>query len=80
MDDKSKLLELLDSKKNVLLMGAPGTGKSRIMNEVAEAFINGGTRIAQPSHVPRLFRPCGPDTDLPCRAKPLVLRGIGDLL
>lgn len=51
MDDKSKLLELLDSKKNVLLMGAPGTGKSRIMNEVAEAFINGGTRIAQPSHV-----------------------------
>ena len=33
-------------------MGAPGTGKSRVMNEVAEAFINGGTRLAQPSHVP----------------------------
>ena len=36
--------------------------------------------LLQPSHVPRLFRPCGPDTDLPCRAKPLFLRGIGDLL
>lgn len=52
MDDKTKILELLSSKKNVLLMGAPGTGKSRVMNEVAEAFINGGTRVAQPSHVP----------------------------
>ena len=52
MDDRIKILELLSSKKNVLLMGAPGTGKSRVMNEVAEAFINGGTRLAQPSHVP----------------------------
>ena len=26
------------------------------------------------------FDHAGPDTDLPCRAKPLVLRGIGDLL
>ena len=41
MDDRIKILELLSSKKNVLLMGAPGTGKSRVMNEVAE-----------PSHVP----------------------------
>ena len=52
MDDRIKILELLSSKKNVLLMGAPGTGKSRVMNEVAETFINGGTRLAQPSHVP----------------------------
>lgn len=52
MENKEKILGLLDSKKNVLLMGAPGTGKSRVMNEVAEAFIAGGNRIAQPSVVP----------------------------
>lgn len=52
MDDSIKILELLDSKKNVLLMGAPGTGKSHVMNKVAEAFINGGTRLDHPSHVP----------------------------
>lgn len=52
MDDSIKILELLSRKKNVLLMGAPGTGKSRVMNEVAEAFISGGTPLAQPSHVP----------------------------
>lgn len=52
MDDRIKILELLSSKKNVLLMGAPGTGKSRVMNEVAEMFINGGIRLTQPFHVP----------------------------
>lgn len=52
MEDKIKILELLESKKNVLLMGAPGTGKSRVMNEVAQAFLDGGTKLAQPSHIP----------------------------
>lgn len=67
MDDRIKILELLSSKKNVLLMGAPGTGKSRIMNEVAEAFINGGTRLAQPSHVP------GAGIPIPAVAAPIGL-------
>lgn len=52
MGNKENILGLLDSKKNVLLMGAPGTGKSRAMNEVAEAFIAGGNRIDQPAVVP----------------------------
>lgn len=67
MDDKIKILELLSSKKNVLLMGAPGTGKSRVMNEVAEAFINGGTHLAKPSHVP------GADIPIPDVAAPAGL-------
>ena len=49
MENKEKILGLLDSKKNVLLMGAPGTGKSRVMNEVAEAFIAGGNRTSSAS-------------------------------
>lgn len=67
MDDRIKILELLSSKKNVLLMGAPGTGKSRVMNEVAEVFINGGTRLAQPSHVP------GSGIPIPATAAPTGL-------
>lgn len=52
MDNRERILELLDRKKNVLLMGAPGTGKSRAMNEVAETFTAGGNKIALPSVVP----------------------------
>lgn len=33
------VLDLLKRKKNVLVSGAPGTGKSRLLNEVAEAFL-----------------------------------------
>ncbi|WP_186423781.1 AAA family ATPase [Lacrimispora celerecrescens] len=51
MEDKHKILELLNRKRNVLLMGAPGTGKSKVMNDVARAFEDGGSKLKQPSHV-----------------------------
>lgn len=81
MDDRIKILELLSSKKNVLLMGAPGTGKSHVMNEVAEVFINGGTRLAQPYHVPgtgipipAVAAPSGLDLDMLKRTNRMVFR------
>ena len=51
MDTKYELLEYLSSKHNVLIMGAPGTGKSRLMNEVVEAFLAGSGVSAIPTHV-----------------------------
>lgn len=46
------ILEKLDNRKNVLLMGAPGTGKSKLMNEVAECFLAGDKIGKAPSHDP----------------------------
>lgn len=51
MVDKKDILKGLDNKKNVLLMGAPGTGKSRLMNDVAEAFEKGLGSISAPTRV-----------------------------
>lgn len=68
MDDKRRILELLDSKRNVLLMGAPGTGKSRLMNEVAKTFAEGGIRAAQPMHMPGAAVPI-PATVMPEQLK-----------
>ncbi|WMT42272.1 AAA family ATPase [Paenibacillus sp. D2_2] len=34
-----EILDLLKRRRNVLLSGAPGTGKSRLLGEVAEAFV-----------------------------------------
>ena len=39
--DARDVLKNLQTKKNVLLMGAPGTGKSKLMNDVATIFENG---------------------------------------
>lgn len=50
--DKFDILKSLQSKKNVLLMGAPGTGKSKLMNDVAAAFMQGASSTAPPSHQP----------------------------
>lgn len=50
--DKFSILRYLQAKKNVLLMGAPGTGKSKLMNDVALAFETGGTAISTPAHQP----------------------------
>ena len=49
MDDHMNILALLERKKNVLLMGAPGAGKSRVMNKAAETFLNGGSLMAPPA-------------------------------
>lgn len=51
MENKEKLLGLLNDKHNVLLLGAPGTGKSKVMNEVAKAFLEGGEKLDVPTHV-----------------------------
>ena len=51
METKYEILEYLSSKHNVLLTGAPGTGKSRTMNEVVEAFLKGNEISSTPSHV-----------------------------
>lgn len=50
MDNRTKVLQLLDKKRNVILMGAPGTGKSKLINEVADAFEKNSGIIATPSH------------------------------
>lgn len=50
--DVFKILSSLQSKRNVLLMGAPGTGKSKLMNDVARTFKSGGTDTAIPVHQP----------------------------
>lgn len=46
------VLKKLETMKNVLLMGAPGTGKSKLMNDVATTFLNGMEVKKTPSHVP----------------------------
>lgn len=50
MVDKSKVLGLLSKKRNVILMGAPGTGKSKLINEIAECFEKNTGEIVKPSH------------------------------
>ncbi len=51
MEIKYEILGYLSSKHNVLLTGAPATGKSRTMNEVVEAFLKGNEISPTPSHV-----------------------------
>ena len=50
--DEHKILKFLQNKRNVLLMGAPGTGKSKLMNDVAAAFEAGVAPTATPTHTP----------------------------
>ena len=50
--DVFKILSSLQTKRNVLLMGAPGTGKSKLMNDVARTFESGVTATATPAHQP----------------------------
>ena len=38
MADADDILNLLESRRNVLLAGPPGTGKSRLLSEVASLF------------------------------------------
>ena len=47
-----EVIKLLQSKRNVLVMGAPGTGKSRLLNEIAWIFEKGLSVTKNPSHQP----------------------------
>lgn len=74
MERKYEILGYLSSKHNVLIMGAPGTGKSRAMNEVVEAFLKGSAVSPTPTHVagasvPIPAIPEGVGVDLPMLKK-----------
>lgn len=45
----AEILRLLDEDKNVLLSGAPGTGKTTILNKVAEMFVGEATTVMDPA-------------------------------
>lgn len=64
--DAREVLQNLQTKKNVLLMGAPGTGKSKLMNDVARSFENGVEVTPTPIHNPgaAIPIPAVPDTDI----------------
>ena len=64
--DVHDVLNKLQSKKNVLLMGAPGTGKSKIMNDVAQVFETGVEISPIPTHFPgaEIPIPAVPDVDI----------------
>ncbi len=47
-----EVLRLLRERHNVLVAGPPGTGKSRLLNEVAQAFLATAGTPPKPMHVP----------------------------
>lgn len=47
-----EVLKNLQAKSNVLLMGAPGTGKSKLMNDAARIFESGAAVLPSPSLYP----------------------------
>lgn len=53
-----KIFQYLQTKQNVLLTGAPGTGKSRLMNEVAFQFEHPVTTVSNlhtnPDNIPQI--------------------------
>lgn len=65
MADKYQILEKLQSRHNVMLTGAPGTGKSRLMNEVAQEFSVARQPVAAPAHIPGAAVPIPADVETP---------------
>lgn len=51
--EAKEILALLAKHKNVLISGSPATGKSRVLNEVANAFVDSSdyVTIGQPIHL-----------------------------
>lgn len=63
-----EVLRLLKERKNVLISGAPGTGKSRLLGEVAKAFLTSpiaSQPTSGPVHVPgaRVAIPANPPSE-----------------
>ena len=48
MGKSAEIIKRLQAEKLILLMGAPGTGKTRILNQIAEVFETGGVGAASP--------------------------------
>lgn len=65
MADKFDVLAKLQSRNNVLLIGAPGTGKSRLMNEVAGEFLTARQQVDAPAHIPGAAIPIPADLETP---------------
>lgn len=65
MVDKYDVLEMLQKRRNVMLIGAPGTGKSRLMNEVAQEFMVTRHPIPSPAHIPGAAVPIPADVETP---------------
>lgn len=70
-------LQLLARSRNVLVSGAPGTGKSKLLSEVAEAFESGyGMSSSQgaPTHDPSAEVPIPPSAGMPNKNIPAPAR------
>ncbi len=74
MADKFEVLAKLQTRKNVLLIGAPGTGKSRLMNEVAEEFMTVRQPVDAPAHIPGAAIPIPADVETPIMRRLPFLR------
>ena len=70
MVESTAIIKRLQDEKLILLMGAPGTGKTRILNQIAEIFENGGVGPASPVHIPSASVP------IPARPQPGTLGGV----
>ena len=74
MADRFEVLEKLQSRNNVLLIGAPGTGKSRLMNEVAQEFLTERQLVDAPAHIPGAAVPIPADVEAPIMRRLPFLR------